>query len=53
MQAENIGLRAKMNGLTSMPLLYMGDETDLYDGEIKDIIESILVEARKNRLSES
>ncbi len=48
LQAENNGLRAKMNGLTSMPLLYMGDETDLYDGEIKDIIESILVEARKN-----
>ncbi len=48
LQAENIGLRAKMNGLTSLPLLYMGDEKDLYDGEIKDIIQSILIEAKKN-----
>ncbi len=47
LQAENNGLREKMNGLTSMPLLFMGDEADLYDGEIKDIVVGILKEARK------
>ncbi len=53
LQAENTGLRAKMNGLTSMPLLYMGDETDLYDGEIKDIIQSVLIEGRRNAPNDS
>ena len=53
LQAENNGLRAKMNGRTSMPLLYMGDEHDLYDGEIKDIIQSVLLEARRNMPADS
>ena len=51
--AENNGLRAKMNGLTAMPLLYMGDEAELYDGEIKDIILSVIAEARKGSLKDS
>ena len=48
LQAENNGLRSKVNGLTSLPLLYMGDEHDLYEGEIKDIVQSVLLEARRN-----
>ena len=45
---ERDGLRARMHQADTLPLLYMGDETELYEGEIKDILLSILVDACKN-----
>lgn len=39
---ENQGLRAKLESTASVPVLYMGGEYDLYPGEIKDLILSVL-----------
>ena len=39
---ENEGIRANASRMDSLPLLYMGDEEDYYDGEIKDIVLSTL-----------
>ena len=47
-QQERDGLRARMHQADTLPLLYMGDETELYEGEIKDILLSVLVDACKN-----
>lgn len=43
--AENAGLRSKINGIDSMPVLFLGDEDEFFPGEIKDIILSILENA--------
>lgn len=45
---ENQGLRAKLNATESIPLLFFGDEDDFYQGEIRDIILSVLDEAARN-----
>lgn len=45
---ENQGLRAKLNATESIPLLVFGDEDEFYQGEIKDIILSVLDEVAKN-----
>lgn len=42
---EIAGLREKLNGLDSQPLLFYGDEAEFYPGEIKDIILSVLNKA--------
>ena len=42
LQYENQGLRAKLDDMDSVPLLSMGEEYEFYEGEIKDIILSIL-----------
>lgn len=39
---ENQGLRAKLNGMGSIPLLYMGNEFEFYQGEIKDLVLATL-----------
>ena len=42
LQAENQGLRAKYEQVTEIPLIYYGEEDELYEGEIKDhILETI------------
>lgn len=35
---ENMGLRAKLDSNTVIPLLFMGNEDDFYQGEIKDFV---------------
>ena len=37
---ENMGLRAKLNSNTLIPFLFMGDEDDFYQGEVKDFVLS-------------
>lgn len=42
---ENQGLRAKINGINAIPILYLGEEDEFYEGEIKDMILSALDDA--------
>ena len=42
--AENNGLRMKLSSADTVPLLIYGNEEDFYEGEIKDIILSALIE---------
>ena len=37
---ENMGLRLKLDSNTSVPVLFMGNEDDFYQGEIKDLVLS-------------
>ena len=46
--SENQGLLAKLSKSDKTPILYMGDEDDLYQGEIKDFILATLNEAATN-----
>ena len=45
MEAEILGLRARLSASESVPVLYMGEETEFYQGEIKDFILSVLSDA--------
>lgn len=45
LQQETQGLRAKLEAADSVPVLCMGEEEDLYQGEIKDLILTILSDA--------
>lgn len=45
LQCEIQGLRAKFIGSDSQPIIYTGDEIDIYAGEVKDIILSVLSDA--------
>ncbi len=45
LQCENQGLRAKYSAIADVPVLYFGDEEDYYQGEIRDMILSVLDEA--------
>ena len=47
LQAENQGLKTKLDSRDSVPVLFMGDEFEFYPGEIKDILLSTLSEALK------
>lgn len=47
LQMENQGLKAKLDSKESVPVLYMGDEYEFYQGEIKDILLAVLTEALK------
>ena len=38
LQAENQGLKAKLDSTDSVPVLLMGDEFEFYPGEIKDLL---------------
>jgi hypothetical protein len=49
LEAELAGLRRKMSTMGSKePILYRGQEQDLYDGEIREILLSILEEKKNN-----
>jgi len=37
---ENMGLKSKLDSNTSVPFLFMGNEDDFYQGEIKDLVLS-------------
>ena len=45
---ENQGLRAKLGVMDDIPALFLGDEKELYEGEIRDILIDILKECLKN-----
>lgn len=49
LRAENAGLSNKINEIDEKPVLIMGNEDDLYPGEIKEMILSILDEELKKR----
>lgn len=42
---ENQGLRSKLDGSDSTPIIYMGDENEFYQEEIKDLILTLLSES--------
>lgn len=44
LKAENRGLHEKLQKMERAPLVYSGDETDLFEGEIHDLVMDILVE---------
>lgn len=48
LRAEVTGLRSKLNDMEEEPVLIAGDEDDLYPGEIKDIVLSILEKELKS-----
>lgn len=52
LRAENAGLKSKLNDMDEEPVLIAGDEDDLYPGEIKDIVLSILNKELKNGVKE-
>lgn len=45
---ENEGLKIKLDDAGRTPVLYMGDEFDYYQGEIKDLILEVLTDTLKN-----
>ena len=47
LQLENQGLRAKLSGAESVPILYMGDEDEFFQGEIKEMLLDAVNEALK------
>lgn len=47
LQLENQGLRAKLSGAESVPVLYLGDEDEFFQGEIKEMILDAVSEALK------
>lgn len=46
---ENQGLRVKLDHMDEVPLLYFGDEEELYGGEIRDIVLDILYDCAKTQ----
>ena len=42
LRAENAGLHSKFGEMDKRPVLVMGDEEDLYPGEIKELVLSVL-----------
>ena len=47
LQFENQGLKAKIDSSNAVPVLFMGDEFEFYQGEIKDLLLAVLTEALK------
>lgn len=45
---ENQGLRAKVSGTDNIPILYLGEEEEFYQGEIKEMILDAVAEKLKN-----
>lgn len=47
LQFENQGLKAKLDSGDTTPVLFMGDEFEFYQGEVKDLVLATLSEAVK------
>lgn len=47
LQFENQGLKAKLDSIDNIPVLFMGDEFEFYPGEVKDLLLATLTEAAK------
>ena len=52
LKSENQGLHEKLDGNDEIPLLFFGDEEDLFEGEIKELILDCLDEYRKQHSNE-
>ena len=48
LRRENLALKASAAGSEKAPILYYGEETDLYEGEIKDYLLELVDEKLKN-----
>lgn len=48
LMVENQALRMRLASKDQKPLLYMGDETEFYEGEIREIILEILEDYKRN-----
>lgn len=48
LQLENQGLREKLSGIDEIPILFLGDEEEFYQGEIKEMILDAIAEKLKN-----
>ena len=47
LQFENQGMKNKLDSLDTIPVLYMGEEYEFYQGEYKDLLLEVLSEALK------
>ena len=47
-EAEILGLKKKLESKSEIPLLYYGEEGDIYVGEIKDLVMKAITEYSKN-----
>lgn len=48
LMVENQALRMRLASKDQKPLLYMGDESDFYEGEIREIILEVLEDYKRN-----
>lgn len=48
LQLENQGLREKLNGIDEIPILFLGDEEEFYQDEIKEMVLDAVAEKLKN-----
>ena len=48
---ENAGLHSKFGEMDKRPVLVMGDEADLYPGEIKELVLSVLADELERRVT--
>ena len=53
LRAENAGLHGKFGEMDKRPVLVMGDEEDLYPGEIKELVLSVLADEIERRVAKS
>ena len=53
LQFENQGLKTKLDSSDALPVLFMGDEFEFYQGEIKDLLLAALTEALKSTTQKS
>lgn len=53
LRAENAGLHSKFGEMDKRPVLVMGDEEDLYPGEIKELVLSVLADEIERRVAKS
>lgn len=53
LEQENSGLHNKLNGMDEIPLLFFGEEDELYDGEIREILLDILSDNLKEQKVQS
>lgn len=51
LRAENAGLHSKFGEIDKRPVLVMGDEEDLYPGEIKELVLSVLADELERRVA--
>jgi len=47
LQSENQGLKAKLDSMSGVPVLVSGEEYEIYPGEIKDLVLTLLSEILK------
>lgn len=48
LQLENQGLREKLNGIDKIPILFLGEEEEFYQDEIKEMVLDAMAEKLKN-----